>query len=192
MLDAVIGAENRVPMGPRAPFWRRMCDLAQSGIRPCDRTVGAHRARIRFDAPVIEIRPGLVLPDSCLEWRASRAGGPGGQHVNTTSTQVELRLAIDACDMLSSRVRARLRTLGGSRVSNDGVLRLVCGSSRSQLSNRDECEQRLRALILEALKPPPPPRKKTKPSRRAKQRRLDAKKQRGALKRNRKRGRDDD
>jgi ribosome-associated protein len=135
---------------------------------------------------VLEVRPGLILPDSVLEWRAGRAGGPGGQHVNTTSTQVELRLQIDACDMLSPRVRRNLVQLGGSRVSNDGVLRIVCGSSRSQLANRDECEQRLRELILEALKPPPPPRRPTKPSRAAKRRRVDDKKKRGALKASRK------
>lgn len=140
---------------------------------------------------MIEIRPGIVLPDSCLEWRASRAGGPGGQHVNTTSTQIELRLDLAACDMLTARVLRNLRALGGSRVSNDGILRLVCGSSRSQLTNREECEQRLRDLVLEALKPPPPPRRKTKPSRRAKQRRLDAKKRRGALKKGRQAGGDE-
>ncbi len=134
---------------------------------------------------MIEIRPNLILPPSCLEWRASRAGGPGGQHVNTTSTQVELRLDIEACDVLRRPVKERLKKLGGSKVSNDGVLRIVCGSSRSQLANKDECVERLRALVLEALKPPPPPRKKRKPSRRAKQRRLDAKKQRGARKKER-------
>ncbi len=154
-------------------------------------SIGARRPSIRFDGPVIEIRPGLVLPDSCLEWRASRAGGPGGQHVNTTSTQVELRVDLRACDMLSPRVRTNLRRLGGSRVSNDDTLRLVCGSSRSQLANKQECEERLRQMVLEALKPPPPPRKKTKPSRRARQRRLDAKKRRGAVKRGRQAGGDD-
>ena len=102
--------------------------------------------------------------------------------MNTTSTQVELRLNVDACDVLSPPVRARLKKLGGSRVSKDGVLRIVCGSSRSQLFNKDECVTRLKAMVLEALKPPPPPRKKRKPSRRAKARRVDAKKKRGAVK----------
>lgn len=135
--------------------------------------------------PVLDVRPGLTLPASCLEWRASRAGGPGGQHVNTTSTQVELRLDLRACPVLSSRTKARIRALAGSKVSNDDVVRIVCGGSRSQLANKQTCEERLRDLILEALKPPPPPRKKTKPSRGSKERRLKAKKQRGAIKKGR-------
>ena len=137
---------------------------------------------------MLEIREGLCIPDSDLEWRVSRAGGPGGQHVNTTSTQVELRFDVDRCELLNEPVKERLRALAGSRLSKEGVLRVVSGASRSQLANKDDCEERLRALILEALKPPPKKRRPTKPSRAAQQRRIQTKKARGQLKKLRGRG----
>jgi len=132
------------------------------------------------------IREGLEIADRWLEIRTSRSGGPGGQHVNKVSSRVELRLDLRGCDDLSPRVKSRLRALAGQRITKDGVLRFVCSSSRDQLSNRMECEEKLRALILEALKPPPAPRKAPRVPPSAKRRRLEAKRRRSATKKGRK------
>lgn len=133
----------------------------------------------------MEIRPGLTLPPNELTWRTSRAGGPGGQHVNTTDTRVELIFDLQGTEALNGAVKARLRALAGRRVGQDGMLTIASGRHRSQHRNRTDCADRLRELILEALQPPPPPRKKTRPSRAARQRRITAKKQRGATKKGR-------
>ncbi|MCP4868700.1 MAG: aminoacyl-tRNA hydrolase [Proteobacteria bacterium] len=133
----------------------------------------------------MEIRPGLTIPPDELAWRTSRAGGPGGQHVNTTDSRVELIFDLAGSRVLNDRVKARLRTLGGRRVNAEGKLTISSGQHRSQHRNRGVCTDRLRALILDALRPPPPPRKKTKPSRAARQRRLTSKKQRGQTKKGR-------
>jgi ribosome-associated protein len=133
----------------------------------------------------MEIRPGLTIPADELSWRTSRAGGPGGQHVNTTDSRVELIFALADSTVLTPAVKQRLRALAGRRVGRDGTLTLASGRHRSQHRNRNACAERLRELILQALEPPPPPRRKTRPSRAARQRRLTAKKQRGETKRGR-------
>jgi len=133
----------------------------------------------------MEIRPGLTIPADELAWRTSRAGGPGGQHVNTTDSRVELIFDLAESKVLRPHIKRRLRALAGRRMGRDGKLTLASGRHRSQHRNRADCEERLRELILEALKPPPPPRRPTKPSRAARQRRLTAKKQRGATKKGR-------
>lgn len=134
---------------------------------------------------MIEIRPGLEIPDADLSWRTSRAGGPGGQHVNTTDSRVELLFDVAGCAVLREQTKTRLRELAGRRMNAEGILQLICSSHRSQHRNKTTCEERLRELILEALRPPPPPRRPTKPSRSAKRRRLNEKRQRGDTKRGR-------
>jgi ribosome-associated protein len=129
---------------------------------------------------------GLVVPDSELVERFSRASGPGGQSVNTTDSRVELRWDIAASAVLSERQRERLLTYLGSRAV-DGTLSIVASEQRSQLQNRTAARARLRLLVLDALAPPPPPRRATRPSRAAKQRRVEAKRQRGDLKAGRRR-----
>ena len=131
---------------------------------------------------MIEIRPGLVIPDRHLHVRASRSGGPGGQHVNKTETKVDLRFDFEACDELRERTKRRLRELGSGRLDKLGRLVFVCGRSRSQVDNRKECELRLRELVLQALAPPPKKRRPTKPTRGSQRRRVDSKKRRGAVK----------
>ena len=126
----------------------------------------------------------LVIPAKELQWRFSRASGPGGQGVNTTDSRVELLLDLEACSVLGPVRRARLLESLGSRLS-DGCLRVVAAEERSQWQNRQVAMARLSDLLREGLKPPPPSRKATRPGRGAVKRRLEAKKKRGDLKRQR-------
>ena len=126
----------------------------------------------------------LVIPAGELQWRFSRASGPGGQGVNTTDSRVELLLDLEACSVLGPIRRARLLERLGSRLS-DGCLRVVAAEERSQWQNRQAAMARLSHLLREGLKPPPPSRKATRPGRGAVKRRLEAKKKRGDLKRKR-------
>jgi ribosome-associated protein len=119
-----------------------------------------------------------------------RAGGPGGQHVNTTSSAVQLRFDVRHSPSLPDDVRARLERLAGHRLTRDGVLVLQSQGQRSQKRNREDALERLVDLVRAAARPPVK-RKPTKPSKASKQRRLDGKKRHGALKSLR-RGRPDD
>ena len=110
-----------------------------------------------------------------------RAAGPGGQHVNTTSSAVQLRFDVRHSPSLPDDVRARLERLAGRRLTRDGVLVLQSQSQRSQKRNREDALERLVALVRAAARPPVK-RKPTKPTRASKQRRLDSKKRHGALK----------
>jgi ribosome-associated protein len=141
---------------------------------------------------MIEVTPEIALGDGEVEWKAVRASGPGGQHVNKVSTAVELRFDVRSSPSLPERVRARLYELSGSRLTQDGVLVLVAQGSRSQELNRAEALERLVGLIRKAAEPPPPPRKKTRPTRASKERRLAAKARRGGVKAKRGRVRGDD
>lgn len=131
---------------------------------------------------MIEVTPQIALLENELVWKAVRASGPGGQHVNKTSTAVELRFDVRASPSLPEPVRARLYRLAGSRLTQDGVLVITAQGSRSQEMNRAEAVERLLALIRKAAEPPPPPRKKTKPTLASKKRRLEAKTRRGGVK----------
>ena len=131
---------------------------------------------------MIEVTPAIVLADSELAWKQVRASGPGGQHVNKTSTAVELRFDVRASPSLPERVRARLYRLAGSRLTQDGVLVITAQGSRSQEMNRADAQERLVALIRTAAEPPPPPRKKTRPTLASKKRRLEGKVRRGGVK----------
>ena len=143
------------------------------------------------DATDLSISPTLRLPLSELEFRASRSGGPGGQHVNTSSTRVEVWWDVAASPALTSEQRARLLSRLASRLDNAGRLRLVSASSRSQLRNREEVTERLRVVVARALEVPKP-RKRTKPSRAARAARLESKRRRSAVKRERRRPPEDD
>jgi len=126
----------------------------------------------------------VVIPAAALQWRFSRASGPGGQNVNTRDSRVEVLLNLDACAGLGPFRQARLRERLASRLV-DGCLRVVVAEERSQWQNRQKAMARLAELLREALKPPPPSRKATRPTRGAQRRRVQAKKQRGELKRQR-------
>jgi ribosome-associated protein len=133
---------------------------------------------------VLQITPAVSLPLSELEYRASRSGGPGGQHVNTSSTRIEVVWDIAASPSLDEAQRARLLARLATRLDSTGRLRLVSSGSRSQLQNREEVTERLRTMVAAALAVPKP-RKRTKPSRATKARRLEAKRRRSDLKRTR-------
>ncbi|RIQ34774.1 alternative ribosome rescue aminoacyl-tRNA hydrolase ArfB [Jiangella rhizosphaerae] len=136
-------------------------------------------------APV-RVRETLVIPDDELSWRFSRSSGPGGQGVNTTDSRVELSFDVTASRVLSATARARIAERLRHRLV-DGVLTVVASEHRSQLRNREAAQERLAALLEDALRPPPPPRRPTKPSRAARARRVEQKRRAGETKRLRRR-----
>ncbi|BCJ70669.1 aminoacyl-tRNA hydrolase [Catellatospora sp. IY07-71] len=123
----------------------------------------------------------IVIPASELRERFSRSSGPGGQGVNTADSRVELSYDVERSHALPEPLRARALERLAGRLT-DGVLTIAASEHRAQLANREAARARLTALLREAIAPPPPPRRPTKMSKGAKQRRLDAKKHRGALK----------
>ena len=125
----------------------------------------------------------LVVPASALSWRFSRSSGPGGQGVNTADSRVELSVALDAVDLTDEQRQRLTERLGGRLV--DGVLTIAASEHRQQLRNRQAARDRLAAVLRAALAPPPPARRRTKPTRGSQERRIQAKKQRGELKRSR-------
>ncbi len=129
---------------------------------------------------MLQVTPTLAIPEHELNERFVRASGPGGQNVNKVSTAVELRF-----DVVGSRlpedVKARLLALAGKRASQDGVLLIDSREHRTQSQNRAEARERLAALVRQALHRPRS-RKKTKPSRAARERRLESKIQRARVK----------
>jgi ribosome-associated protein len=136
------------------------------------------------DQTLLEVTPHLRLPLSELDYRASRSGGPGGQHVNTSSTRVEVWWDVAGSPSLTDEQRSQLLERLGPRLDSSGRLRLVSSGSRSQLRNREDVTERLQAVVAAALAVRKK-RKPTKPSMAAKAARLDAKKRRGAIKRHR-------
>jgi len=129
----------------------------------------------------IRITGSLAIDPEEIQESFVRAAGPGGQHVNTTSTAVQLRFDVRRSPSLPDDVRQRLERLAGRRLTRDGVLVLVAQGQRSQLRNREEALARLVELILEATHKPVP-RVKTKVSKAAKRRRVDDKKRHGTVK----------
>jgi ribosome-associated protein len=132
----------------------------------------------------LPVTASLVLPASALRWRFSRSSGPGGQGVNTADSRVEL--SVDALDLpgLTGPQRERLAARLGNRLV-DGVLTVVASEHRQQLRNRQAARDRLAAVLRAALAPPPAARRRTRPTRGSQERRIEAKKQRGQLKKQR-------
>lgn len=125
----------------------------------------------------------LSLPEGEMTWRFSRSSGPGGQHVNTTDTRVELIWSLTDTTALSPAQKE----LAATRLSNrlvDGKITVVSSQYRSQHRNREAARVRLEELLTDAITPPRP-RHKTKPTRGSKERRLDAKKRRSSIKQGR-------
>ena len=126
------------------------------------------------------------IPESEIEERFETSGGPGGQHVNTSSTRIEVVWDIAASPSLDDAQRARLLDQLATRLDKEGRLRLVSGATRSQLQNRVDVTARLARVVAAGLHVPRP-RKRTKPSRAAKAARLEAKRKRAGLKASRRR-----
>ena len=134
--------------------------------------------------------PDVVIPRAELSYRASRACGPGGQHVNTSSTRIELLWRIANTVALDDAQRERVVAKLTSRIDAEGNVRVVASEHRSQRQNREAAEARLADLVAAALIVPKK-RRATKPSRAAKQARLDDKRKRSERKRDRRRGADE-
>jgi len=136
------------------------------------------------ESTYLNVTPRLAIPRTELLYRASRAGGPGGQHVNTSSTRIELLWDLSASTVIDEEQRERLKLKLGARLDSDGKVRVVASDRRSQRQNRLAAEERLAALVRHALVIPKK-RRPTKPTRAAKERRLSDKKRRAEKKRER-------
>ena len=132
----------------------------------------------------------IVIPDADLSVAFMRSGGPGGQNVNKVSSAVQLRFDLIGSEALRPAVKARLRTLVGHRLTDEGAILIVARTHRSQEQNRREAEERLADFVRRALVEPRI-RRATKPTRASKLRRLESKTRRAGIKRGRGTVRDD-
>jgi ribosome-associated protein len=142
-------------------------------------------------AEVVRVTPEVAIPVAELEFRASRASGPGGQGVNTTDSRVELRFDLAGSPSLPPAARERALRRLGPRLDSGGVLRVVAQAQRSQLANRRAAVERFAELLAAALHTPRA-RRPTRPSRAAAARRVEAKRRRSSTKRLRRPPRPDD
>lgn len=129
----------------------------------------------------IQVNRRLSIPRSELELTATRSGGPGGQHANTSSTRIQLAWDVRRSPSLTERRRELILSRLANRIDQDGVLHLAADTHRSQHRNREEVIERFAGLLAEALRPRKT-RRKTRPTRASKERRLKKKKQRSRIK----------
>ncbi|SMH51030.1 ribosome-associated protein [Rathayibacter oskolensis] len=133
---------------------------------------------------------GLVVPASELQWKFSRSSGPGGQHVNTSDSRVQLSWNAAESPTLSDEQRTRVLERLAQRLVS-GTITVTVSEQRSQLRNREIALAVLGDLVRDALAPPAAPRRVTRPTRGSARRHLAAKQQRSATKRQRRRPTDD-
>jgi ribosome-associated protein len=129
----------------------------------------------------IEVTPTFSLPDDSVTLRFIRAGGPGGQNVNKVASAVQLRFTPALCPQLPFNALARLRRLAGRRLTDSGEIVISAQRFRTQEHNKRDAYERLAEMVKQALIEPKP-RRATKPTRAAKERRLQNKSQRGSVK----------
>jgi ribosome-associated protein len=132
----------------------------------------------------LRIDSAITIPGDELRWQFSRASGPGGQSVNTTDSRVSLSWDLAGSISLPPALRARAQRRLGDRLV-DGVLTVVAQEHRSQLRNREAARERLAHAMRDAIAPPPKPRRPTKPTKASQRRRIEGKRRRGELKRQR-------
>ena len=122
----------------------------------------------------LQVAAGIEIPDRELSLSFVRAGGPGGQNVNKVATAAQLRFDLARSVALPDAVKARLRALSGRRLTAEGAILIIARNQRTQEGNRREAQERLTDLIRRALTVPKL-RKATKPTRAARERRLEHK-----------------
>ena len=133
---------------------------------------------------MLQVTPSIAIDDSEIEERFVRASGPGGQNVNKVATAVQLRFDAERSTSIDDEVRARLKTIAGSRMTSDGVLVIDSRTFRTQAQNREAARERLVELVRKAAIRPKR-RRKTRPSGASKLQRLDSKRRRSTTKQRR-------
>jgi ribosome-associated protein len=136
--------------------------------------VGHRPATEETMADDVRLTDGTTIPAGELVIGFARSGGPGGQHVNTSATKVELRFDVAASPSLDDTQKARITAALGTRMTDDGVLVLHASEYRSQARNREAAHARLRNLLSSALRPPRP-RRRTRIPNASRRRRLESK-----------------
>jgi len=134
----------------------------------------------------LEVTPDLRIADSELRWKFSRSSGPGGQHVNTSDSRVQLTWSVMDSAALTDEQRATMLTKLGRRLVG-GAITVTVSSQRSQLRNRETALDCLAQVVRDALAPPGPLRRATRPTRGSARRHLAAKKRRSEIKQQRQR-----
>jgi ribosome-associated protein len=130
---------------------------------------------------MFEINQRLQIPEEEFDWSYARSGGPGGQNVNKVSSKAVLRWDLARSPSLPIDVKVRLCAQQANRITNEGVLVLMSQQYRDQERNRQDCLDKLRAMILQAAIAPKK-RRPTRPTRGSKERRIQAKKRRATVK----------
>lgn len=133
---------------------------------------------------LLQVTDTIAVPRSEFVYRASRSGGAGGQHVNTSSTRIELLWDFQRSSALDDVQKDRVRSKLAARIDADGMVRVVAGNRRSQMQNRAAAEERLAKLVRDAMHVAKK-RRATAPTKASKERRLETKKQQSRKKANR-------